>query len=229
MHAVDCRHVSKSYGERLVLDDVTMVASGNQVTGLLGPNGAGKTTLIRVLTTLLAPDDGTFEILGHTDPLAIRSVVGVLPESAGFPRRKRAADFLAYHGALYGRSWTTSRREGLGLLDEVGLGDRASDRIGSLSRGMRQRLGIARALINDPAVVFLDEPTLGLDPAGQRDVLELVRRLADQRGAAIVVTSHLLDEIERVCDRATILDRGRVVFDATVTAGLADTFLAVTG
>lgn len=228
MHAVECRNISKRYGQRPVLDDVTMSASRDQVTGLLGPNGAGKTTLIRVLTTLLAPDDGTFSILGHTDPLSIRSCVGVLPESAGHPKRKRAADFLAYHGALYGRSWAASHRTAVALLGEVGLGARATDRIGSFSRGMRQRLGIARALINDPAVVFLDEPTLGLDPAGKRDVLALVRRLADQRGAAIVLTSHLLDEIERVCDRVVILDRGRVVFDGTVTAGLADTFLEVT-
>lgn len=114
------------------------------------------------------------------------------------------------------------------LLSEVGLGDRWSDRIGTFSRGMRQRLGIARALINEPPVLFLDEPTLGLDPGGKRNVLDLVRRLADERGAAIVLTSHLLDEIERICDRAVILDRGRVVYDAAVTDRLADTFLEVT-
>ncbi len=228
MNAVDSHRISKRYGERLALDEVSFTASNNQVTGLLGPNGAGKTTLIRVLTTLLAPSGGEFSILGHTDPEKIRSVVGVLPESAGFPKRKRAIDYLSYHGALYGVHWSDARKLGMDLLSEVGLGDRWSDRIGTFSRGMRQRLGIARALINEPPVLFLDEPTLGLDPGGKRNVLDLVRRLADERGAAIVLTSHLLDEIERICDRAVILDRGRVVYDAAVTDRLADTFLEVT-
>ncbi len=213
--AISCRGLSKSYGSTLALDAVDFTAHYGQVTGLLGPNGAGKTTLIRVLTTILPPSSGSFTVagLGPSDAVGIRARVGVLPESGGYPRRKTAFDHVAYHASLYGLGPDEARGRAADLLAEVGLAGRRSDRIGSFSRGMRQRLGIARALVNDPDVLFLDEPTLGLDPAGQRQILELVGRLAAEREAAVVLTSHLLDEVERTSDRIVILDRGRVVLD----------------
>jgi ABC-2 type transport system ATP-binding protein len=133
----------------------------------------------------------------------------VLPESAGYPGNETAEEYLAYHARLHGRppadALATARR----LLAEVGLSDRARTLIQTYSRGMRQRLGIARALVNDPAVVFLDEPTLGLDPQGQRDVLEMVGRMASERGVTVLISTHLLDEVEQVCSDVLILNHGR--------------------
>ncbi len=229
--AVHIDHISKQYSDgQQALDDVSFVARRGEVTGLLGPNGAGKTTLIRIVTTIVEPTSGTFGVLGFApdQSIEIRSRVGVMPESAGYPKRKRAADYLDYHGRLHGLMPSVAREAAKTLLSEVGLGGRSGDRIGTYSRGMRQRLGLARALINTPEVLFLDEPTLGLDPGGKRDILDLIRRLADENGVAVILTSHLLDEIERVCDHAVILKSGRVVYDAPVTQGLADTFLEAT-
>jgi len=139
-----------------------------------------------------------------------------LPESGSYPGRKTAADYLGYIGALHGMSRSAALTQAVRLLGEVGLSDRATDRIVTFSRGMRQRLGIARALMHDPAVLFLDEPTLGLDPAGQRAVLDLIGRLAAERGVTIVLTSHMLDDVERVCDWLVVLDRGRVAAGGTI-------------
>jgi ABC-2 type transport system ATP-binding protein len=188
------------------------------VLGLLGPNGAGKTTLIRMLSTLLVPDSGSFRIAGlpSTQARSIRQRVGVLPESPGYPRTQTCQEWLTYHGRLYGASRQDARATALRLLDEVGLAERAGSLIAGLSRGMRQRLGIARSLVNTPAVVFLDEPTLGLDPLGQQQVLDLVTRVARDRGATVVLSAHVLAEVEQVCDHVIILDRGRIVADGTV-------------
>lgn len=213
--AIDARGIAKSFGDVVALDDVHFSARYGEVTGLLGPNGAGKTTLIRILTTVLPNSSGSYTVAGHepTDSRSIRASVGVLPESGGFPKRKRAVDHLAYHARLYGIEPIEAERKALELLGEVGLRHRAGDRIGTFSRGMKQRLGIARALVNDPDVVFLDEPTLGLDPSGQRQILDLIGHLAEHSNAAVVLSSHLLDEVERVADRTVILDEGRVVLD----------------
>lgn len=221
--AIDCRAVTKRYGEILALHEVSFVAKYGSVTGLLGPNGAGKTTLIRVLTTILPPSSGEFSVAGepHSDPSGIRSAVGVLAESGGYPKRKRAIDHLTYHGRLYGIPRNEAETRSAELLRLVGLGSRASHHIGSFSRGMRQRLGIARAMINDPRVLFLDEPTLGLDPSGQSEILQLIQHLAHDRHVAVVLTSHLLDEIERSCDQIVILDHGRIVLDRPVREALS--------
>jgi ABC-2 type transport system ATP-binding protein len=142
--------------------------------------------------------------------------VGVLPESAGYPERQTGEEYLRFHARLFGHSRAAARSVARTLLDEMGLGERGRSLISSYSRGMRQRLGIARALVNDPRVVFLDEPTLGLDPAGQRQILAYVRSIASERGAAVLLCSHLLAEVEENCSRVMILNRGHVVADGTV-------------
>ena len=207
-----------TYGSLVALDDLTFTAREGEVLGLLGPNGAGKTTAIRVLTTIAAPAAGSFAVAGvpHTRPAEIRRRVGVLPESAGYPEAQTATEFLRYFGRLHGRSRADAAATAGALLDEVGLAGRASSQIAHFSRGMRQRLGIARALIGDPAVVFLDEPTLGLDPAGQAQVLRMVQRIASERGVTVVLSTHVLADVEAVCSRVLILNRGRVVADGTV-------------
>jgi ABC-2 type transport system ATP-binding protein len=208
----------KAYGTVVAVDDLSFAARAGEVVGLLGPNGAGKTTAIRVLTTILEPSAGSFAIVGlpHTRPAEIRRQIGVLPESAGYPEHQSGMDFLFYHARLFGQSRATARERATSLLSEVGLAERSSSSIGTYSRGMRQRLGIARALINDPAVVFFDEPTLGLDPAGQRDVLRLVEGIARSRGATVMLSTHFLSEVDEICSRVLILNRGRVVAEGTV-------------
>ncbi len=222
---LEARRLAKRFGTRTAVDGLSFTAGPGNIVGLLGPNGAGKTTAIRMLTTMLAPTSGEFSVGGvpSTDPDGIRRRIGVLPESAGYPSQQSAAEYLRFFGRLYGLATAEAARRAGQLLAEVGLGSRAGSPIATFSRGMRQRLGIARALVNDPAVVFLDEPTLGLDPAGQRQVLSILRDIAARRGATVVLSTHLLSEVEQVCDRVLILDSGRIVTDGSVADLLART------
>jgi ABC-2 type transport system ATP-binding protein len=216
--AVEAHGLSKSYGALVAVDGLELAVPAGIVLGFLGPNGAGKTTAIRMLTTILVPTAGTFAVAGvpHTRPEEIRSRIGVLPESAGYPERQTGLEFLRYHARLFGHTRASAQERAATLLDEVGLGERGSTLVGGYSRGMRQRLGIARALVNDPQVVFLDEPTLGLDPAGQRQMLELVRSISSERGATVLLSTHLLAEVEEVCSNVVILNQGKVVAKGTV-------------
>jgi len=198
--------------------DLSFEAAPGEIIGLLGPNGAGKTTAIRVLSTILPPTRGSFALGGvpHTRPAQIRCQIGVLPESAGYPLHLTGEEFLRYHARLFGHPARGAREVAASLLSEVGLAERASSTISTYSRGMRQRLGVARALVNTPRVLFLDEPTLGLDPAGQRQILQLTRDLAGQRGATVILSTHFLDEVEEVCSRVIILNRGEVIAEGSV-------------
>ena len=217
--AIEARGVEKRYGSLVAVADLSFDVQAGEILGVLGPNGAGKTTAIRVLTTILAPTRGSFEVAGspHTRPSEIRRRIGVLPESAGYPERQTAEEYLRYHARLYGQSRGSACAVAASLLEEVGLGDRSRSLISTYSRGMRQRLGIARALVNEPRVVFLDEPTLGLDPAGQRQILGTVRRIAEERGATVLLCTHLLAEVEETCSRVLILSNGRVAAQGTVS------------
>jgi ABC-2 type transport system ATP-binding protein len=234
MTTIQAVSLSKRYGARNALDGLTFAAEPGDVIGLLGPNGAGKTTTIRLLTTILRPTGGTFTVAGipGDQPDRIRQRIGVLPESAGYPARQTGGEYLRYAARLFGRRRRDARTVADRLLDDVGLGDRAGARISTYSRGMKQRLGIARALINDPAVVFLDEPTLGLDPAGQREILATIRDL--RRGATVVLSTHTLTEVEQVCSTVLILDHGKLraagpIDDIVAGAGsLSDAFLSLT-
>ena len=210
--------ISYSYGAFEALRGISFEAATGEIIGLLGPNGAGKTTAIRVLTTLLRPAAGGFTLNGvpHTRPRDIRRQIGVLPESSGYPRNQTGDEFLRYHARLFGQSSSSASAAAARLLFEVGLAERGSSSIAAYSRGMRQRLGIARALVNDPRVIFLDEPTLGLDPAGQREILRIIEKIAQERGAIVILSTHLLEEVEDVCSRVLILHRGQVVLQGRV-------------
>ena len=212
MATVEAEGLTRRYGSVLAVDQLTFAVEEGRILGVLGPNGAGKTTAIRMLTTILRPSSGRFAVAGvaGTRERDVRARIGVLPESAGYPARETAEEYLAYHARLHGRRAGEASATARGLLAEVGLAGRARALIQTYSRGMRQRLGIARALVNDPAVVFLDEPTLGLDPQGQRDVLDMVGRMASERGVTVLLCTHLLDEVEQVCSDVLILNHGRV-------------------
>jgi ABC-2 type transport system ATP-binding protein len=216
--ALEANGLRKSYGQVVAVESLDLEVAAGTVLGFLGPNGAGKTTAIRMLTTILPPDSGAFTVAGapHTRPVDIRRRVGVLPESAGYPPGQSGEEWLCYHAELFGRTRADARTTARRLLADVGLEDRGQALISSYSRGMRQRLGIARALVNDPDVVFLDEPTLGLDPIGQVQVLDLIGRIARDRGATVLLSTHVLADVEQVCDRVVILNHGRIVAQGTV-------------
>lgn len=209
----------KSYGPRKALKELTFSLRAGRILGFLGPNGAGKTTSIRILTTMMEPEAGRFVIDGISSkyPEKIRHRIGVLPESLGFPKQMTGLEYLIYYGQLYGRTAAEATRKAHSLLEGVGLQQRTKSLIGSYSRGMKQRLGIARALVNDPVVVFLDEPTLGLDPRGQQELLELVQKIARERNAGVVLSTHLISEIENICDDVLILDLGQIVARGSVS------------
>jgi ABC-2 type transport system ATP-binding protein len=209
----------KNYGLRQALHGLSFSLRGGRILGFLGPNGAGKTTSIRILTTIMEPDAGHFFVDGisHREPDKIRRKIGVLPETFGLMKQLTGIEYLTYFGQLYGRSARDAKEYGNALLEEVGMAKRARSLVGTYSHGMRQRLGIARALINDPVVVFLDEPTLGLDPRGQTELLGLVRQIARERSAGVILCSHMLTEVENVCDDVVILSSGEIVASGPVS------------
>jgi ABC-2 type transport system ATP-binding protein len=211
-------NLQKSYGPRQALRGLSFSLAAGRILGFLGPNGAGKTTAIRILTTIMEPDAGSFSVDGISSerPEEIRKRIGVLPESLGFHKHMTAVESLMFFARLYGQSGRKARANAMSLLEEVGLDSRARSLVGSYSRGMRQRLGIARSLVNDPAVVFLDEPTLGLDPRGQEELLELIRKVASERKVGVVLCSHALAEVEVICDDVIILSMGQAVASGTV-------------
>ncbi|MDQ3157003.1 MAG: ABC transporter ATP-binding protein [Actinomycetota bacterium] len=217
-YAIEAVGLQKSYGDVRAVESFDLAVPVGSVLGFLGPNGAGKTTVIRMLSTILRPDAGSFTVAGvpSTHPEEIRRRIGVLPESAGYPRTQTGAEWLTFHARLFGQPRAQARATARRLLGEVGLTERADTLVSSYSRGMRQRLGVARALVNDPDVVILDEPTLGLDPNGQRQVLDLVSRIARQRGATVVLSTHQLDEVEQTCDLVLIMHRGHVVAEGSM-------------
>lgn len=205
------------YGDTVAADAVSFDARRGEIVGLLGPNGAGKTSVIRALTTIVPVASGSATVAGHdlSDAAGIRSSIGVLPESNGYPGSQTARAYLTFYGQLFGLPRAMADERARTMLDRVGLGSNLH-RIATFSRGMRQRLGLARALLNRPMVLFLDEPTLGLDPAGKEDILAQLTQSALDDGTCVVLCSHLLDEVERVCDRVAIMDHGRIVAQGTV-------------
>ena len=215
--ALACKDLTVAYGDHVAAQSVTFDVQQGEVFGLLGPNGAGKTSVIRALTTIIDPVRGTATIAGAplSQSMAVRRSIGVLPESNGYPSDQTGPSYLRYFAQLFGQNRTDADARAAQLLEQLGLAGVDSP-IGTYSRGMRQRLGLCRALINRPEVLFLDEPTLGLDPAGKDEIISLFAKIAGDDGVAVILCTHLLDEVERVCDRVAILDHGHMVIDGTV-------------
>lgn len=211
------RGVRKTYrGGVEALRGVDLEVPKGSVFGLLGPNGAGKSTLVKILTTIIRPThcEGTFlgERVGHKETL---KKVGYLPEHARFPEYLTAGQVIRMSAGLSGVSAKVSRERADQLLARVGLLDWKDKKVGGFSKGMKQRVGIAQALVNDPEVIFLDEPTDGVDPSGRRDIRILLKELQSE-GRTIFVNSHLLGELEMVCDRVAILSKGEIKLEGAL-------------
>ena len=209
--------LTKHYGAVTALAGLSMTVPRGEIFGFLGPNGAGKTTAVKLLLGLARPTSGEARVLGASpDDLEMRRRIGYLPELFRYQDWLTAREVLALHCELAGMARARRRSAIDGSLDLVGLTARCDDLVGSFSKGMQQRLGLAVALVAEPEVVFLDEPTSALDPVGRRDVREVLRSLK-KRGATVFLNSHMLSEVEQVCDRVAVVDRGRVVALGTLT------------
>ncbi len=205
--AIEVRHLTKDFGGRTAVAEVSFSVARGEVFGFLGPNGAGKTTIVRTLGTLLAPTSGSATVAGipltPENGVEIRRRISIMPESPGLYLRLSVTENLECFADLY-EAPDPNDRIALAL-QAVNLADRASDACGSLSKGLRQRVALARALLSDPEVLFLDEPTAGLDPVAAHDVHELIAALG-RSGVTIFLTTHRLEEAERLCDRVAILN-----------------------
>lgn len=210
--------VSKTYRGRIrALGGISLNVRAGEVFGLLGPNGAGKSTLVKILMTVVRPSEARGTMLGCRigDKKSLRRV-GYLPEHHRFPPYLSGLQVLNYYGALSNVGRRARRKRAGELLDLVGMTKWGKTKVSKYSKGMNQRLGLAQALINDPEVVFLDEPADGVDPLGRRDIREILKRLRDE-GKTVFLNSHLLGEVEMVCDRVSILQHGNVVREGTIT------------
>lgn len=210
---VDVRGLRKTFGSFVALEDIGLSIPRASV-GLLGANGAGKTTLIRTLLGLIAPDAGSATVVGfdtQREGTRVREHVGYMPESEGLPSSTSAADFVAHMAEMSGLPPRSARQRAADVLYQVGLGEERYRLIKGFSTGMRQRVKLAQAIVHDPELVFLDEPTAGLDPRGREEMLALIERIYRQLGIAVVVSTHILEDVEKVCDYVLILDNGRLV------------------
>ena len=206
--------LTKRYGAQVAVDRLTLEVSEGEVFGFLGPNGAGKTTTILMLLGLSEPSSGTARVCGLDPtraPVPVKRLVGYLPENVGFYEDMTGYDNLQYVTRLNGVRDRDARPRIEGALETVGLAGERRKRVAAYSKGMRQRLGIAEVLVRQPRVVFLDEPTVGLDPDATQRMLELIRSLSRDQGMTVFLSSHLLDQVQRVSDRVGIMLAGRLV------------------
>jgi ABC-2 type transport system ATP-binding protein len=209
--AVEIQGLRKVYQKIIAVDDISLVTYRGEAFGFLGPNGAGKSTVVKILTGLVTPTKGTVRVLGQqVNHVQIRRQVGYLPEFPSFHRWLKARDFLEFHGRLYGLKSTMLEKRIGEVLAMVGLAGRENQKLGTFSKGMLQRIGLAQAIINKPDLVILDELVSGLDPVGQRDMRELLRELKAE-GTSIFLNSHLLADVEAICDRVAIINQGRIL------------------
>ena len=206
---IRARNLTKRFGERTAFEDLTFEVGAGEVFGFLGPNGAGKTTTVRTLSTVIRPTSGTAEVAGipvsEETGSELRGKIAVMTEVPGLYLRLTVYDNLEYFAGLYGMTRRGSKDRIMASLDAVGLASRARDFAGALSKGLRQRVSVARTLLSEPRVLFLDEPTAGLDPVATREVRELIEGLRG-RGVTVFLTTHRLEEAERLCDRIAILN-----------------------
>jgi ABC-2 type transport system ATP-binding protein len=206
---ISLEHVNKKIGKREILQDVTLAVKKGDIFGYLGPNGAGKTTSIRIMLGLFTADSGKATVLGQDTRIdKIREKVGFVLETDGLYENMSAYDNLLYYGRIYDVPQVSERIEkAIGI---VGLSDRIKDKAGTYSKGMRQRLALARAILHDPEVLILDEPTAGVDPSGQIEIRAIMLNMVHKEGKTILLSSHNLDEVQRICNRVALINKGRI-------------------
>ena len=220
MNAIEVDHLVKKFGELVAVNDISFTVADGEIFGLLGPNGAGKTTLIRMMTTLTPPTSGTARIGGHDivkDPDGVRQVLGVIPQAFTSDPELTARENMLIHAKLYGVP--ANRRETLidELLESVDLLKFRDALVRTFSGGMRRRLEIARGLVHSPKILFLDEPTTGLDPVSRTNVWEMIRGLREKSELTILITTHYMDEADKLCERIAIVDHGKLAVLDTPT------------
>jgi ABC-2 type transport system ATP-binding protein len=216
-HAIELEELTRDFGQIRAVDHLTLSVPRGEIYGFLGPNGAGKTTCLKMLTGLISPTAGTARVAGETVrpgelSIALRRKVGFLSEEPAFYGWMTAMEFLLFVGRVYGKGDGVIRAHAEELLATVDLADRRDARIKGFSRGMRQRLGIAQALMGDPDVLLLDEPASALDPIGRKEILDLIASLRGR--ATIIMSSHILDDVQRICTWVGIMRRGRLLVEA---------------
>lgn len=216
--AVEINDLTKKYGSLTAVNKLNLKVAKGSIHGFLGPNGAGKTTTIKILVGLLKPDEGVVSVLGkevHGDQADTRLSIGYMPELPKFPKHLKGSELLDIYGRMYGMTMKQRLEQIPKLIELVGLEGRENDLIGKYSKGMQQRIGIAQALLNNPELVILDEPSLGLDPVGMVEVRELVKTISKE-GMTVFVSSHLLYEVEQICSDVTIINRGTLLVTGTL-------------
>jgi ABC-2 type transport system ATP-binding protein len=221
---VVARGLTKAFGSVRALDHVDFEIDEG-ITGLLGSNGAGKTTSLKLCIGLIDPDEGSVEVLGHDPRVSpeYRTRTGYAPENDCLPRDVSAAEFLAYMAQVSGLPSTAARLRASDVLRHVGLFEERYRPMGTYSTGMKQRVKLAQALVHDPVLAFLDEPTAGLDPIGRSEMLELIRRVGREFGVSIVISTHLMGDVERTCDSVVVLDAGRLLRTGAVAGFTEET------
>jgi ABC-2 type transport system ATP-binding protein len=214
MHAIEVDGLTRRYGDLVAVDDVSLSVAEGEILGLLGPNGAGKSTLVNTLCTLLRPSEGTARVAGHDvrdAPGAVRASIGVVFQEPALDEELTGLENLRFHGRLYGMRGEYRRERIETVLDLVDLAADRDKPVGEYSGGMARRLELARGLLHEPAVLFLDEPTVGLDAGTRKTVREYVARLNREAGVTVVLTTHYMEEADALCDRVAIVDDGEVV------------------
>jgi len=211
-NVLEVQDLTKRYGDLLAVNGVSFSVSRGEIFGILGPNGAGKTTTLELIETLRPADSGTVTLNGidtRTKPQDVKRIIGVQLQSSSFFDKLSLTELLLLFGEMYGRTI-----DPLALLDEVELRDKAKSHVANLSGGQKQRFSIAAALVNDPVIIFLDEPTTGLDPQSRRHLWGVIKRIQSE-GKTIVLTTHYMEEAEELCDRVAIMDNGKVIANAS--------------
>ncbi len=216
-YAIETSDLTKCFGSLTAVNKLNLKVKKNTIHGFLGPNGAGKTTTIKILVGLLRPDSGSVKVLGQevrVDDADSRLNIGYMPELPKFPKHLKGAELLDIYGRMYGMSQQQRAEQVPKLIEMVGLKGRENDLIGKYSKGMQQRIGIAQALLSNPELVVLDEPSIGLDPVGMVEVRELVKAISKE-GMTVFLSSHLLFEVEQLCDHVTIINNGSMLVSDT--------------
>ncbi|HET7038900.1 MAG TPA: ATP-binding cassette domain-containing protein [Gemmatimonadales bacterium] len=216
-HALTLERVTKSFGDYTAVDGVSLTVPRGSIYGFLGPNGAGKTTTIRMIMSILYPDAGSIEVLGHQNPEAVKDRLGYLPEEKGLYKKMRTGEIVSYFGRLKGLGAGEAQKRAKNLLTRFGLGDWIDKKCETLSKGMSQKVQILGTLIHEPELVILDEPFSGLDPVNVETVIELILHMK-REGRTVIFSTHVMEQAEKLCDFILLINQGKKVLDGALSA-----------